>query len=183
MFDNASRFFSELRHNKIALALVVVAALVLISLPILAVIYSTTEGVQDVAENTADRQPDPTTGIAILDIVENPSAYYGEDVRVQGRIDGLYNDRAFAVTNVETHEKLLVVTDDETEREQSPRQHYDDSQAVEVSGELREHSDQEIERKYGIESADLSGWPEETRPVLVADTLSATDDRELMNLE
>lgn len=186
MFRKLSHFFNNIRHKKLIIAVVLIVGLLLVAAPLLLFVYSTNEGVQDVAENTVGRQPDPDTSTSdatLLLIAESPSDYYGKTVQVKGQIEEVYSDTVFTITNMETYVDVLVVTNEDTEQDQSVRQLYGDNRPIVIQGVLREYGGHEVEQEFGVTIPGTSEESTDTRPVIIADTLRAAEEEKLRNLE
>lgn len=186
MFRKISRFFNNVRHKKLIIAAVLIVGLLFVLAPLLLFVYSTNEGVQDVAEDTIGRQSDPDTSTSdatLLQIAESPSYYYGKTVQVKGQIEEMYSDTVFTITNMETYVDVLVATNEDTKQDQSTRRLYGDNRPIVIQGVLREYEGHEVEQEFGVTIPGTSEESTDTSPVIVADTLRATEEEKLRNLE
>lgn len=110
------------------------------------------------------------------DIAKEPSKYFGQNVRVEGEVETVYNPHVFTLD-----EDVLFAGPDVLVIAPSPSGQVADDQIVTVSGKLREFVRADIERDYdwfdeqwleGVE-IDLA-----SRPVLIADSVQVTQRKE-----
>jgi hypothetical protein len=131
---------------------------------------NTVPGLPNTGSNT-----DNTSGnsqVTVGDIVENPAAYTGARVQVQGEVENYSKEgrRVFALDELGVaNDRVLVVTRQQLDPD------IDEGSKVSVTGTVREFAAAEVERELGIDIAPQIETEFQNRQVVIADSVSIVD--------
>lgn len=129
-------------------------------------------------ENSATEQAEQEDS-QLEQITENPSAFIGKSVTVEGEVQDVLSPRAFKIADQAAGDELLIVFPEAltAERAQEAEKLLVDNANAQVTGVVRVATLAEYERDYGLLFDDPGVEVEfEGKPVLVATNVMFTDD-------
>lgn len=146
----------------------------------------TTNELQQGAQDTATQLDQATTDDDLLTkILENPAAYYGQEVTVGGEIQDVYSTRVFKISDQTIGQELWVITQVPltTEQMNEAEQFFEDNADVRATGTLRQMTVVNIEEEFGIDLPDEADAQFVDKPVLVATQFTFSDGQAVFDFD
>lgn len=105
-------------------------------------------------------------------ITDNPSAYVGQQVTVDGDVNVVLNDQAFTIANetMTDDDEVLVINAGQVD----PATLQEDTE-VRVTGEVVQFTQADVEQQYGLDLDEQLTAEFEGRPAIVAQSIQTVD--------
>lgn len=114
-------------------------------------------------------------GVSVLELINDPSAYYDQNVTISGTVARVYEPRVFSITSDEPpddeepveDQAVLVVGGDGSNVDLA------EEQVVQVTGPVQRFEPQEIENSLGIDLGDevYEAYGESEKPAIIAESV------------
>lgn len=146
----------------------------------------TASELQQGAEETANQVDQAATDDDLLTkILENPAAYYNQEVTVEGEIQDVYSTRVFKISDQTIGQELWVITQVPltTEQMNEAEEFFEDNADVVVTGTLRQMTVVDIEREFSIDLPAEAEVEFADKPVLVATRFTFSDGQAVFDFD